>query len=77
MKKEEVKNLRNKLTKDFVKMLSEKKRELTNVQASIYAGKEKNIKKARNLRVEIAEILTIKREKELMESETKKEEGAK
>ncbi|MBI3397459.1 50S ribosomal protein L29 [Candidatus Woesebacteria bacterium] len=72
MKKEEIKNLRNKPVKDFGKMLSDKKKELVNARASIFAGKEKNIKKARNLRVEIAKILTIRHEKEILEDETKK-----
>ncbi|OGM17744.1 50S ribosomal protein L29 [Candidatus Woesebacteria bacterium RBG_19FT_COMBO_42_9] len=41
--------------------------------AEVYGGKEKNLKKAKNLRREIAQILTILREREILDVEAKKE----
>ncbi len=41
-----------------------KKIELAKFLANLAAGKEKNVKKGKNLRKEIAQMLTIVREKE-------------
>lgn len=73
MKKKDLKMLVGKKTKELEKILSEKRLEILKNQAEVYSGKEKNLKKAKNLRKEIAQILTIIKENEL----TKKESEAK
>ena len=77
MKKEELTNLRTKTISELVKMSVERKNEAEVVYAKIKVGQEKNVKKAFNLRKELAQILTILREKEITEQakeEIKKEE---
>jgi ribosomal protein L29 len=59
VKKRELTELKNKETKELMSMVSAKKLELTQVTGKIYAGKEKNLKKAKNLRREIAQMMTI------------------
>jgi ribosomal protein L29 len=59
MKKKELKELKEKSVKDLLDLVKKKKIEALNATARIYAGKEKNLKKAKNLRKEIAKILTI------------------
>jgi ribosomal protein L29 len=72
MKKKEKEALKSKEASEAKKLLSERKLELEKAVAEMYGGKEKNLKKARNLRREIAQILTIIREKEILEREAKK-----
>lgn len=43
-----------------------KKIELAKFLANLAAGKEKNLKKGKNLRKEIAQMMTVVREKELI-----------
>lgn len=83
MKRKEISELKNKKIEDLNKMVVSKKLEAEKAAMKIMAGKEKNIKLERNLRAEIAKILTLVREKEIIESlevkeakveETKKEE---
>jgi len=45
-----------------LKLALNKKLELTKVIGRIHAGREKNLKKAKNLRKEIAQILTKERQ---------------
>ncbi len=71
MKKKDLTDLRNKKINELEKLLSKKRNELINTYAKIKAGQEKNLKKAKNMRRDIAQILTIIREKELLEKETK------
>ncbi len=71
MKKKDLTDLRNKKVSELEKLLSKKRNELINTYAKIKAGQEKNLKKAKNMRRDIAQILTIIREKELLEKETK------
>ncbi len=68
MKKKDIQDLRNKDTKGLVKLLSDKKLDLVKVMAIGKFSGEKNVKKGRILRDEIAKISTIIREQELMES---------
>lgn len=59
-------------------MISVKRTEAIKKKMQILAGKEKNLKLYRNLRAEIAKILTLVREKEILEKvqpEVKSEEG--
>ena len=59
MKSKELKDLKPKKKEELMKMVIEKKKELVNIVGRIYAGREKNLKKAKNLRREVAQILTI------------------
>lgn len=75
MKKKEFNDLREKSVKDLKKIVVEKKLEEKKVRMNMYGGKEKNLKVGRILRTEIAKILTLVREKEIIESLQVKEEG--
>jgi ribosomal protein L29 len=72
MKTKEFKDLRNKDLKSLNKMVSEKKVLLTKKLMEIQAGKEKNLKAGMNIRREIAKILTLIKEKQIMEELVKK-----
>lgn len=72
MKKKDLGELRNKELKDLKKLSLEKAKEVGKVDLEIKTQKEKNLKKARNLRKELAQLLTIVREKEILEKEVKK-----
>lgn len=65
MKKKEKIDLRKKTIDELAKNLSDKKFELFTVQINRKAGKEKNLKKVKLLRREIAQISTIIREGQL------------
>ena len=73
MKKKDILDVRGKAEKEIANSLKEKKLELAKTKVKIASGEEKNIKKAKNLRREIAQLLTILKEKALMEKETQKE----
>ena len=66
MKNKEKNMLFTKEIGELKKELGEKKEELTRLLVEMYGGKEKNLKKAKNLRREIAQILTIVKEKEFV-----------
>lgn len=68
MKRKEFNELRNKKIEDLTKLAATKKLEAEKVAMKIMSGKEKNLKLERNLRTEIAKILTLVREKEIIES---------
>ena len=65
------------LIKELIKMASDKKTESVKEKMKILGGKEKNLKVSRNLRAEIAKILTLIREKEILEKMQPKEEKTK
>jgi ribosomal protein L29 len=69
MKKKDLVSLRKKEIKDLEKMVEEKRAKAINAHVKMQAGQEKNLKKASNLRREIAQILTIIKEKEIREEE--------
>lgn len=73
MKKTELTNLRTKTVAELKKMASEKKDEASMDYAKIKAGQEKNVKKSYLARKELAQILTILREKEIIEKEKNEE----
>lgn len=73
MKKKDLTDLKTKEGTELTKTLKEKKGELAKVEIDIKAGKEKNVKKGNNLKRDIARLLTIMREKKILESETTKE----
>lgn len=65
MKKNDFKNLKTKKAEDLKKMISEKKLELMKLLSNKVSKGDKNLKKGRNLKKEIAQILTLVREKKL------------
>jgi len=73
MKKKELTNIRSKKIQDLVKMVVEKKKEATMVYSKMKAGQEKNLKKGKNLKKDIAQIMTIIKERELSEKQESKE----
>lgn len=73
MKKKDLKTLRTKNDKEVEKTLGKKRDELMKTFLKTKTGREKNTKAVRNLRKDIAQILTIRREKEIVEKMKKKE----
>jgi len=74
MKKKELKDLRTKEAKDLRKILSERQKELLAKNVELTSGKEKNLKASRNLRREIAQVLTVIKEQEIVAKITKTKE---
>lgn len=78
MRKKELNELKSKNIKELEKIVFSKKLESEKAKINALGGKEKNLKVGRNLRREIAKILTLIREKEIIESlQPKKEEKGK
>jgi len=78
MKKKDYTDLKGKTVEELIKMASTKKTEAVKKKMQILGGKEKNLKVYRNSRLEIAKILTLVREKEILakvQPEVKIEEG--
>jgi ribosomal protein L29 len=67
MKTKDFKNLREKGVKELKKMVYTKNVEAAKKAMEIKTGKEKNLKLVRHLRREIAKILTLVKEKEILE----------
>lgn len=65
MKIKELKEVKNKDIKELETMVSKQKLELMKNQVKIAGGKEKNLKKSWNLRREIAQLLSIIKEKQI------------
>lgn len=65
MKIKNLKDLITKEVKDLEKMVSKDRLELSRNAVKIAGGKEKNLKKSWALRKEIAQILSVVKEKEL------------
>jgi len=63
MKIKELNDIKTKETKDLVKLVEKQKLELIKNQVKIAGGKEKNLKKSWGLRKEIAQLLTIIKQK--------------
>lgn len=72
MKKQDLKELTKKTIKELESLLEQKRKDLLSVSLAIQAGKEKNLKKAKAVRLDIAQILTIIREKQLWEEKSNK-----
>jgi ribosomal protein L29 len=77
MKKKELIKLREKTVEELKKLSSDKRLELIKIESELKGGKEKNLKKVKNQRHELAQILTIVREKEIMEKEIMEKEKSK
>ena len=69
MKRNELFKLRGKVKEELKDLVEIKKLEFLKVEANIKAKREKNLKRAKILRHELSQILTILREKELMEKD--------
>ena len=67
MKRKEFNDLKVKDIKTLRKLAMEKKFEAAKHKMEIMGGKEKNLKSTNNLRHDLAQILTVIREKEIME----------
>lgn len=74
MKKKELADFRQKKLSELNEILDKKRIELGQVQAKTFSGKEKNNKKGKMLKIEIAQILTLIREKILLEELQNKKE---
>ncbi len=80
MKSKELSKLRNESVENLDKLVAEKKKELGLSYADRKVGKEKNSSISKNLRRDIAQIMTIIRESEIAKTEAekvKKVKGAK
>jgi ribosomal protein L29 len=77
MKRKDYTELKGKTIKELIKIASLKRTEAVKKKMQVLGGKEKNLKVYRNLRVEIAKILTLVREKEILEKVQPKEAEAK
>ncbi len=74
MKKKDLTDLRNKDLDALKKLLTSKKGEAESAKVKMLSGQEKNLKVFKNLKIEVAKIATIMKEKEIVEKMTKKEE---
>ena len=63
MKKKDLKDIRTKKIAELDKLVIKKKQESVMASAKMKTGQEKKIKKVKNLKHEIAQIMTIIREK--------------
>lgn len=59
--------LRGKSLEELRKLVAEKKVEAENIKVKVLSGQEKNLKAFSSLRIEIARLLTLIREKEIVE----------
>jgi ribosomal protein L29 len=74
MKKKDLSGVRSKTIKELVKLVEKKSLEYAKVKAAIKAGQEKNLKKVKLIRHEISQILTVIKEKEIVDKLEKKKE---
>jgi ribosomal protein L29 len=75
MKKNDYRNLKTKKIEDLKKTVSEKKLELMKLLSNKAAKGDKNLMRGRNLKKEIAQILTLTREMEIISKMKKEETG--
>lgn len=68
MKKKDLSDLRTKDDSELGKLCLKKKEELVKVKVDMASGGEKNVKKAKNLRKDIAQILSLLKEKDIIKS---------
>lgn len=74
MKRKELTDLRSKTIEELKKLVTERRLETEKAKMAVSGGKEKNLKSFNNLKREVAKILTLIREKEIVESMVPKEE---
>lgn len=65
MKKTELKSWRGKKVEELIKIAKDKRLTALKAMAKMNAGQEKNLKKPKNLKRELAQILTIIKEMEI------------
>ena len=68
MKKKDLNNLRKKTVKELLAEVEKLRRKRLELHTKIPVGKEKNVKAVRNLKKDIAQILTIVSEKRRKEN---------
>ena len=73
MKKKDYNELKSKEISELAKTVKVKKAELAKLGPKVISGEEKNLKKAANLRREVAQMLTLIREKEILKEQEKNE----
>lgn len=66
MKKTDLKSWRGKKVEELKKVVIEKRLLTLKTMVKVKAGQEKNLKKAKNLKKELAQMLTIIRESEII-----------
>ncbi len=71
MKRKEFTDLKTKTVKELTKMVMDKKTEMGKKKVEMFSGREKNLRFFNNLRREVAQIMTIVKEKEIVEKLTK------
>ena len=64
MKKKDLTDFKNKRVEELKKLVEQKKMDLNQFLFKKISGGEKNVKKSRNLKKDIAQLLTIIRENE-------------
>ena len=69
MKRKNLMEYRSKKSEDLLKLVDQKKMELALNSAKTKIGKEKNTSKLKVIRRDIAQILTVVREKEIIAKE--------
>lgn len=69
MKIKELQNIKVKEVKELKSLILNKKLELLKNQVKMLSGKEKNLKKTWALKKEIAQLMTIVKEKEFLKGE--------
>ena len=74
MKKKDLDSIRGKTVEELNKTANEKRNEITLTYAKIKAGQEKNTSKIKSLKRDLAQIMTIARENEIIEASKPKEE---
>ncbi|KKR30297.1 50S ribosomal protein L29 [Candidatus Woesebacteria bacterium RIFCSPHIGHO2_01_FULL_39_32] len=67
MKKKDIISLRSKEAIELAKLVGQMRLEIVKTKANISASKEKNLKKVKNLRHDLAQVVTLMREKQIME----------
>ena len=77
MKKKELVAVRSKNNLELKIQVSKRKIELVGLYAKMKAGQEKNLKKVKNLKRDLAQLLTVIREKELLEESLDKQQSNK
>lgn len=65
MKREELDKIRNKSIAELNKAIAEERKKMADLRLQLRLGKLKNVRKLKLKRSDIAQLLTVKREKEL------------
>lgn len=77
MQKTELKKIRAENPEELAKSIQGKKLEIARILAKISSGQEKNLKKAKNLKRDLAQVLTVIKEVEIVQKLQKVEKVVK